>query len=186
MKKTTVKTQVSSLSFKNRKNADEIRRRGKLLILIFLFSRLLNLGCALGAFGKLLNVILDLDGIVGRVCGNVNASYCGLKYSHFTAVSARFDNAGLVLDAYYLADNSADSGDLVSYLKVISHIVNKLLLLLLGADRDKIEYRKESYQNEKGHHICCARKYKKHIIHFVVSNLFTDVQMELYTKEAQI
>ena len=76
----------------------------------------------------------------------VNAADSALEDTDLGAVAAGLDNAGLVFDAYDLADNTADGGDLVANLEIVSHISNLFFLLLLRADSEEIE--NNYYNNE--------------------------------------
>ena len=84
---------------------------------------------------------------------NVYAADSALENADLGAIAAGLDNAGLVLDANDLADDTADIGDLVANRKVVSHIGNLFLLLLLGTDAYEVEndyYRYEHTNGEKG------------------------------------
>ena len=81
---------------------------------------------------------------------NVNAADSALKNADLSAIAAGLDNAGLVLDADDLADDAADSGDLVANLEAVSHVSNLFLLLLLGTNAEEIENDYDNNEHTNG------------------------------------
>ena len=82
--------------------------------------------------------LLLLKESVDRILSlNVNAADSGLENADLGAVAAGFDNAGLFLDAYDLADDTADRGDLVTDLKIVAHSCSFLFLLSLTASAEE-------------------------------------------------
>ena len=76
---------------------------------------------------------------------NVNAADSALKDADLGAVAAGNDNAGLFLDADDLADDTADGGDLVTHLKVVSHGSGLFFLLLLRANAKEVKNYEDNY-----------------------------------------
>jgi len=95
--------------------------------------------------------LLLLQGSVDRVLSlNVNAADGALKNAYLRAVAAGLDNAGLFLDTYDLADDTADRGNLVTNLKVVTHNCDFLFLLSLTATGEE-EYCNNCYEHYNGH-----------------------------------
>ena len=69
---------------------------------------------------------------------NVNTENRALEDTESGSFSARFDNAGFFLDADDLTDDSADGGNFIANLKVVSHLCGFLFLLLLRSDHCEI------------------------------------------------
>mgnify|MGYP006943348632 FL=1 len=64
-----------------------------------------------------------------------------------TSIAACFDNNSVVLDREHDTNDSAVCNDLVTYLKVISHLSVFLILLFLRTDNKEVE---EAINNLKG------------------------------------
>ena len=95
--------------------------------------------------------LLLLQGSVDRVLSlNVNAADGSLKNTDLGAVAAGLDNAGLFLDTYDLADDTADRGNLVTNLKVVTHNCDFLFLLSLTASAEE-EYCNKRYDHDNSH-----------------------------------
>ena len=67
------------------------------------------------------------------------------------SVSACFDNNSVVLDREHDTNDSAVCNDLVTDLKVISHLSVFLILLFLRTDNKEIEEHDYEYQWDKSH-----------------------------------
>ena len=64
------------------------------------------------------------------------------------SLAAGLDNAGLVLNADDLTDDTANSRDLVTYLEIVSHFSGSLFLLFLRTDTKEIEYHENGNEHE--------------------------------------
>ena len=71
---------------------------------------------------------------------DVNASDSGAKESDLDLIATCFDKNGFVLDGNDSSDDSADGGNLVTDLKIVTHILNLLLLLLGFAGSEDKKY----------------------------------------------
>ena len=81
---------------------------------------------------------------------NVDSCNCAFENTHGGSFSAGFYNAGLLFDAYDLADDSADRGDLITYNEVVAHALSLFFLLFLRADHEEIENEEENCHHTDG------------------------------------
>ena len=85
------------------------------------------------------------------LCLDVDLADRALEQTDLGAVVAGFDQNGFVSDADDLADDAANGGDLVANREAVTHFVNFLFLLLLGADHEEIEEHADQNDHDNGH-----------------------------------
>lgn len=91
------------------------------------------------------------------LCLYVNALDSALENTYLGAVATGFDHCGLFLDADDLADDTTDSGDLISNLQGVAHIIGRLLLLFLRSVHKEVEYSHHNDEHNDGGYTRAAR-----------------------------
>jgi hypothetical protein len=107
-------------------------------------------------------------------CLDVNTADRTLENADLCRVAAGLDNAGLFLDADDLADDTANRGDLVANLKIVSHVSNLLILFFLLTEAEEHYDSQDHYHSERDYHGSAATlllKHKCQISHFLKSFL---------------
>ena len=79
------------------------------------------------------------------LCLDVDTADRSFENADLGALVGGLDDAGFFLDADDLADDTADGGDLVTHLKVVSHGSGLFFLLLLRANAKEVKNYEDNY-----------------------------------------